>query len=72
MVMVPPAQRKWLNPDAGRGDRAGPEVRLEDVELVHDDAGQLGRARTHDLPYQHHGRLRCSGLRQKSTEIGAC
>lgn len=37
MVMVPSAQRVWPNPDAGRGnrgDRAGPEVRLEDVELV--------------------------------------
>jgi hypothetical protein len=52
-----------------RGDRAGPEMRLENAELAHDDAGQLGRAQAHNLPYQDHRRLRGSGPRQKSTEI---
>jgi hypothetical protein len=47
-------------------------MRLENAELVHDEAGQLGRAQARDLPYQDHRRLGGPGLRQKSTEIGVC
>lgn len=75
MVMVPSAQRVWPNPDAGRGnrgDRAGPEVRLEDVELVQMTlASSAGRRPMISLASITAGFV-TRGLRQKRTEIGAC